>query len=126
MAGGIFERPFALNVKCIVFTFLISAGYWYAPRRSYPILVLTLIVPYIAMAWYDEMYQCESQLQPTIVPFGRTVFLPFKPPAYQKRYEERISPRQKHLMRRLDHAILWTVLVLGIAVTGVVAVRRSK
>lgn len=125
MAGGIFERPFALNVKCIVFTFLVAAGYWYAPRRSFPILVLTLIVPYIAMAWYDEFYQCEDQLQPTIVPFGRAVFLPFKPPGYRKRYEELVSPRQKNVMRQFDHALLWTALVLGLAAAGV-AIRHRR
>jgi hypothetical protein len=125
MAGGLFERPFEFNVKCIVFTIMISAGYWYAPRRSYSILILTLIVPYIAMAWYDEVYACESQLQPTIVPFGRKVFLPFKPPGYQKRYDELISPRQKKIMRQLDHAIIWTIFVLGLA-GALVAIRHSK
>jgi hypothetical protein len=114
MAGGIFEgRPFAFNIKCIVFTLIVAGGYWYAPPKNVWVLLLTMWAPYVAMAWYDYMYECKDKMQPTIVPFGRYIFLPFKPPGYRREYE-RMAASQHAQMRRVDHAIAW-VLVVGIA-----------
>lgn len=110
MAGGIFPgKPFEFNVKCIVFTLALAGGYWWLPPRNRWVLALLMWLPYVAMAWYDYAYDCSNKMQPTIVPFGRYVFLPFKPPGYKARYET-MAQAQKDAMARLDHVVGWTLL----------------
>jgi hypothetical protein len=115
MAGGIFSGyPFSLNIKCIIFTILIAGGYWYLPRRNMWVLFLLLWLPYIALAWYDYFYECsaDGRMQPTLLPFGRYLFLPFKPPDYKKRYAD-LPPSAIGDMNRLDHIVLWSIIIFG-------------
>ena len=77
MSGGLYPgRPFAFNLKCIVFTAAVAGGYWWLPPRSWWVLLMLLWLPYVAMAWYDYMYDCRDKMGPTLVPFGRWLFLP--------------------------------------------------
>lgn len=118
MAGGIFPgKPFAYNVKCIVGTLVIAAGYWFLPPKNLWVLLLLLWLPYVAMAWYDYAYDCKDKMQPTLFPYGRYVFLPFKPPEYQAAFAT-MEPSQYEAMDRLDHVTSWTLLVC--AITAVV------
>lgn len=124
MAGGIYRgRPFAFNVKCIVFTALVAGGYWYLPPRRLWALGLLLWAPYVAMAWYDYTYDCADKMAPTIVPFGRWLFLPFKPPGYRAEYNK-LAQSQIDSMSRLDHAIGWTLVLLVAAGLARLATRR--
>jgi hypothetical protein len=66
MAGGIFvNRPFSFNLKCIVFGFALVMGYWAAagPRVNFWLFPLIFILAYVAMAWYDELYNCSDRLK---------------------------------------------------------------
>ena len=66
MAGGIFvNRPFSFNLKCIVFGFALVMGYWAAagPRVNFWLFPLIFILAYVAMAWYDELYNCNARLR---------------------------------------------------------------
>jgi hypothetical protein len=111
MAGGIFaSKPFAWNVKCIIFTAIIAGGYWYLPSRNIFVLLFLLWLPYVAMAWYDYSYDCKDKMQPTIVPFGRYIFLPFKPQGYKQEFEK-LPQEQKDAMQNLDHVLTWSILV---------------
>ena len=115
MAGGVFPgKPFEFNVKCIVFSLILSLGYWFAPHRNLWVLAFLLWFPYLAMAWYDWSYKCESKLQPTAVPFGRYIWLPFKPPSYKKEFDE-LPPEKIQSMINLDHLILWSALAIATA-----------
>lgn len=112
MAGGIFPgQPLSFNPKCIVFTLLIAAGYWFLPHKSVPVLVALLYFPYLAMAWYDYIYNCEYRLQPTIFPFGRFVYLPVKPPDYKERYDN-LSAESKDKIARWDRFFAFILLGL--------------
>lgn len=115
MAGGLFPgQPFSFNIKCIVFTAVVAGGYWFLPPRSWWVLAVLLWLPYVAMAWYDYAYECRNHMQPTLFPFGRYVFLPFKPPSYQQEYSA--LPRENiEAMERLDHVTAWTLLVASAA-----------
>jgi len=63
MAGGIFkDRPFHPNWKCIVFGVALMAGYWWLPHKNPFMLPVIFIVGYIAMAWYDFMYECKDKM----------------------------------------------------------------
>lgn len=112
MAGGLFPGyPFSLNVKCIVFTAILAGGYWYLPPKNLWVLAFLIWFPYIALAWYDYMYKCQDKLKPTLVPFGRYIWLPFKPPGYKAQ----MTPELETSMRNLDHIILWSVIALATA-----------
>ena len=110
MAGGIFTgRPFRFNIKCIIFTAVLAAGYWYLPPKNPWVLAFLIWFPYIALAWYDWTYNCQDKLQPTIVPFGRYVWLPFKPPGYKEEFNE--LPQDKiEAMNNIDHIAGWTIV----------------
>jgi hypothetical protein len=111
MAGGIFpNRPFAWNIKCIIFTILIAGGYWYLPPKNIYALFFLLWIPYIAMSWYDYAYDCRDKIQPTLFPYGRWVFLPFKPPGYKAEFEK-LPKEQIATMNWLDHNLTWIILI---------------
>ena len=110
MAGGIFPgHPFEFNLKCIVFTALIAGGYWVLPQKNLWVLLFLLWFPYIALAWYDYSYDCKDKLKPTLVPFGRYIWLPFKPQGYKDEFNK-LPPEQIQAMNNLDHLVLWTAL----------------
>ena len=115
MAGGLFPgKPFAYNLKCIVGTLLIAGGYWFLPPKNVWVLIFLLWLPYVLMAWYDYLYDCRDKMKPTLFPFGRYVFLPFKPPGYKAEFE-RMDPAQIEIMVRLDHIVGWTLLIAVMA-----------
>lgn len=116
MAGGLFDnQPFALNIKCIIFTLLLAGGYWYLPQRRLWILVALLYFPYLALAWYDYYYDCrQGLLQPTVFPFGEYLYLPFKPPDYKERYDQ-MSDEKKSTMKqygRFAAAVIVGILIV--------------
>lgn len=122
MAGGLFPgQPFKFNVKCIIFTLVLAAGYWYLPPKNLWILAFLLWFPYIALAWYDWSYQCQDKLQPTLVPFGRYIWLPFKPPGYKEAFEQ-LPKENIEAMNTLDHLVGWTLV--AVAVTWYLVKRR--
>jgi len=115
MAGGIFPgAPFQFNIKCVIFSAMLAGGYWFLPSKNYFVLFFLLWFPYIAMAWYDYMYECRNKLGPTIVPFGRYMWLPFKPPQYKADFEK-MSVSQNESMDRVDHLVGWTIVILVLA-----------
>lgn len=66
MAGGIYvQRPFSLNIKCVVFALAMMALYVVSSggRPNYLMLPFIFVVSYVAMAWYDVAYNCSDQLQ---------------------------------------------------------------
>lgn len=120
MAGGLFDdQPFALNIKCIVFSLLLAAGYWFLPQKRLWVLAALLYFPYLALAWYDYYYGCQNDLlQPTVFPFGEYLYLPFKPPDYKQRYEN-MSPEKKDKLHRYS-TFIGAVLV-GILLVVILA-----
>lgn len=123
MAGGLFDnQPFSLNPKCIVFTLLLAGGYWYLPPKKLWILVALLYFPYLALAWYDYVYDCRiGLLQPTVFPFGEYLYLPFKPPDYKERYDK-MSPERKSKMKEYGRFV--AAVLLGVLIVFLVS-RRS-
>jgi hypothetical protein len=110
MGGGLFPgHPFALNIKCIIFTALLAGGYWFAPHKNILVLIFLLWFPYIALAWYDYAYGCRDRLKPTLVPFGRYIWLPFKPPDYKEEFN-RMPADQINAMNRVDHLVGWSII----------------
>jgi hypothetical protein len=118
MSGGIFpNHPFAFNIKCIIFTIIIAGGYWFLPRKNWLVLIFLLWLPYVALAWYDYSYDCRDKMQPTVFPFGRWIFLPFKPQGYKDEFDK-LPPEKIATMDYVDHLTAWTILVVVVAVGG--------
>lgn len=111
MTGGLFGYPFVPNMKCVWFTTIMASGYWFLPPQNYAVLVALLILPYVAMSWYDEAYACSNKLKPTLIPFGRTLFLPLKPPAYKAEFAS-LPPEAIRVMDNVDHIFAWICLVV--------------
>lgn len=110
MAGGVFPgQPLSLNPKCIIFSLILAGGYWLLPHKSIPVLIALLYFPYLAMAWYDYTYNCSNRLNPTIFPFGRWLYLPFKPPDYKQRYDE-LSSDSKKTIAKWDRFFLLVII----------------
>lgn len=124
MAGGLFDdQPFALNIKCIIFTLLLAAGYWYLPPKKLWVLFALLYFPYLALAWYDYAYKCQvGLLQPTVFPFGEYIYLPFKPPDYKERYQV-MSPERKSKMKEYGRFI--AAVIVGIVIMLVLLTRKG-
>lgn len=123
MAGGIFPgHPFEFNLKCIVFTALIAGGYWVLPQKNLWVLLFLLWFPYIALAWYDYSYNCRDKLAPTVVPFGRYIWLPFKPQGYKDEFNK-LADEQIQVMNRVDHLVGWTA-VIGLTAWFVMRLKR--
>jgi pyrrolidone-carboxylate peptidase len=57
---------------------------------------------YIALAWYDVLYDCNDHLGPTL--FG-WLSAPFKPAEYSRKFEELPIKYQK-IVRGVDIAVL--------------------
>jgi hypothetical protein len=111
MAGGIFPgAPFKFNIKCIIFSLAIAGGYWYLPPKNFWVLFFLIWFPYIALAWYDYSYNCRDKLGPTVVPFGRYFWLPFKPQGYKDEFNK-MADQQIQVMNKVDHLVGWSVLI---------------
>ena len=114
MAGGLFDgRAFSFNIKCIVATLIVALNYWYLPARNPYVLAAMLYMPYLALAWYDYYYSCDTRMDPTIFPFGRYVYLPFKSPDYKQRYRE-LDTERKQIIARADAWFIWLAIAAAL------------
>ena len=61
MAGGIFvDQPYHPNPKCLFFSVILMLIYWFSPATKNVLLLPVIFsVSYVAMAWYDYMYNCD-------------------------------------------------------------------
>ena len=119
MAGGLFGRPFVLNVKCIIFSILCMALYLFCPHHSsqlslYAVLFLIFVVSYVALAWYDYYYDC------SLNPLQRgslSLTGHFKPESTSKVHKQ--SPLEKKkaaTVISLGHVLFIVPLLLYIAI----------
>lgn len=134
MAGGIFtSRPFELNIKCIIFAFVIMSIYWFSPaNKNWLLLPLIFIFSYITMAWYDYLYDCNTMMYSGNTGPAAALDSIFKP---QRRDSPRPSDEQyKYLLEDqeseylnkvyLFHLILVSPLLLYVGFLGANADKR--
>lgn len=64
MAGGIFvDQPYHPNPKCLLFSAIIMALYWFSPaKKNNFLLPVIFTISYVAMAWYDYKYHCDTKM----------------------------------------------------------------
>ena len=100
----------SFTLKCIVISLLLALLYWFAPSKNKWVLLAILYLTYLALAWYDHLYDCRRKaLQPT---FLYSFYGALKPRAYQEAYEE-WQPSTKRLVAGVDLGILG-LLLLGL------------
>lgn len=64
MYGGMFtDRPFEFNLKCIVISLFLGVAYWLSPKKNMIVLMIILIGSYIAISWYDYVYDCNPRME---------------------------------------------------------------
>jgi hypothetical protein len=64
MYGGIFtDKTFEFNLKCIVISLFLGVAYWLSPSQSPIVLVMILIMSYLAISWYDPLYDCSHKMK---------------------------------------------------------------
>jgi hypothetical protein len=106
MGLGLFETPLYLNPKCLVFSFFIIIIY-YLPKPfhlSHHIIMIFLLgtSAYIAMSWYDMLYDCIDKFGPTYLGW---MTKELKPEFYRKHYQTLPIKYQKRI-RNIDITIL--------------------
>ena len=64
MAGGIFtDKPFELNMKCVIISMVLCLAYWFLPHRNVYLIPVIFVLSYIAIAVYDHLYDCNTSLK---------------------------------------------------------------
>jgi hypothetical protein len=98
----------AFNWKCVFLSLFFAGFYWWAPPKNKWLLVLILYVTYLALAWYDHLYDCRrNPLRPT---FLYSFYGPLKPRAYRRAYAD-WKPATKRLVAGVDACIALLLLL---------------
>jgi hypothetical protein len=109
MGGGLFGTPLYLNPKCLVFSAFVLGVYWlphpkaFAHRAVSAFLLAT--AAYIALAWYDYIYDCTDRLGPTLLGWMSGMF---KPAEYGKKFDD-LPVKYKKIVKWVDIAVLAVV-----------------
>ena len=87
------------------------------PRKNYWVLATALYLPYLVIAWWDYIFDCSNRMDPTIFPFGRYIYLPFKPSDYKMRWKT-MSADKKDKIAQFDAWVFW-ILFAGVSTFSV-------
>ena len=128
-AGGIFiDRPFSANPKCIVFSFVIMAFYWFLPDKNHRtmfMLPLLFIISYVSMAWYDWYYDCEEQMYTGTSPWSLagtldSIFKPQRRDEEQKKAPLLVANQEEAYLNKvyLFHLVLVAPFLLYLGTKG--------
>ena len=109
MGGGLFGTPLYLNIKCLIFSGFVLMVYWLPHPQAYAhkfvAAFLLACAAYVALAWYDVLYDCNDHLRPTILGW---MWGWAKPAEYQKQYDE-LPVKYKKIVRGVDIVVLLVV-----------------
>ena len=111
MGGGLFGAPLYLNIKCLIFSLFVLMVYWlpHTNLLTHNIVIAFLLgtSSYLALAWYDVLYDCNDRLKPTFLGW---LSKPFKPKEYSDEYNKLPLKTQK-IIRNVDIFVL-SILVI--------------
>jgi hypothetical protein len=125
MGLGLFNTPLYLNLKCIVFSIVLILVY-YLPKPqgiAHNIVMIFLLgtSAYIAMAWYDVIYDCNDRLKPTLLGW---MTKSLKPKEYGEQYEQ-LPLKYKKMVRNFDIFVL-IILVITFLYPFLIRNKSSK
>ena len=118
MAGGLFDRPFAFNMKCIVISIITMALFLYKPvfKNQYYLyftLFIIFVISYVAMAWYDYFFDCNLVSLKKGPTLGITQI--FKPDTQDKK-PTKMDIKMKNIVIYLSHLFFIVPLLIYISV----------
>jgi len=125
MAGGIFvDQPYHPNPKCLLFSAIIMAIYWFSPTDKNPFLLpVMFVISYVAMAWYDYMYDCDSIMYSGNALGANTLDAIFKPQYRNKKSDKKnlaTNQEKEYLFRvYLFHVIAIAPILLYVGYYGI-------
>jgi hypothetical protein len=106
MGGGLFGTPLYLNPKCLVFSAAVLGVYWLPHPKAFlhrcVAAFLLATAAYIALAWYDYIYDCTDRLGPTLLGWMSGMF---KPAEYRKKFDD-LPVKYKKIVRGVDIAVI--------------------
>lgn len=115
MGGGLFGTDLALNPKCLVFAAGVLLVYWmpHPIALSHRIVVNFILAcfAYVALAWYDVLYDCNDRFEPTLLGW---MWKDLKPKEYQEKYDKLPLKTQK-IIRTVDIVVLVVLVGLVLA-----------
>lgn len=127
MAGGLFKNyPFELNIKCVIFSTIIIALFFYHPPemsllwKCFTAFVL-FVVAYVSMAWYDYKFECTKLALKRGSRGGVTTLLKPKPHTESQTDPSKESKEEKQLTMSLIniyHLFIITPLLIYIGLNG--------
>jgi hypothetical protein len=111
------------NPKCIAFAITMIALYWILPKRNPWLLPLIFFGAYIAMGWYDHLYNCGDRFKSNPGSGIGGSFSAFaKPPVMSKGEEtsNNVKYQQQEYSRSVNkfHVFFVAPLLLAIAIFG--------
>jgi hypothetical protein len=121
MAGGLFGKPFAFNIKCIIFSLICMTLFLYNPIFSnnyvlYGTLFIIFIIAYVAMAWYDYYFDCRIlPLRKGNLSWQSLVKPPAHEPEKQKEWSCEQDTSAKHILIYLAHIFFIVPLIAYVA-----------
>ena len=127
MAGGLFKNyPFELNIKCVIFSTIIIALFFYHPPEMNIIwkcfiALLLFVVAYVAMAWYDYKFECTKLALKRGSRGGVTTLLKPEPHTESQTDPSKDTSDEKKLTMALIniyHLFIITPLLLYIGIKG--------
>tara|TARA_B100000795_G_scaffold269766_4_gene260303 strand:- start:129 stop:599 length:471 start_codon:yes stop_codon:yes gene_type:complete len=127
MAGGLFGRPFVMNEKCIIFSFICMGLFLYKPKFNsnlslYLTLFIIFVISYVSMAWYDFFFNCD------ILPLRRgthSLTSTLKPPAHEEGKQVRDEDTQLDQSRK--HILIYILHILFIVpILAYIAIKKKK
>ena len=124
MAGGIFvDQPYHPNPKCLLFSAIIMGIYWFSPvNKNALLLPVIFVISYIAMAWYDYMYNCDLIMYSGNAIGPNTIDAIFKPKHRNKKNDKKKlakNQEQEYLKRvYLFHILAVSPILLYVGYYG--------
>ncbi len=128
MAGGIFNKPFVLNEKCIFFSLICMALFLFKPNfKSNIMLYLSLfiifVIAYVSMAWYDYYFDCQTLPLKKGSIGGITAIL--KPESHNK--DKQQTHKETNKDKRIKMILIyWSHILFIVPILAYVAVVRTK
>ena len=117
MSGGLFGRPFVLNVKCIIFSIIIMILFMIKPNIKSKLMVgitlfIIFVISYVALAWYDYYYDCR------LLPLQRgdkSLTGLLKPDPHSQKQIDHSNTKRGNMMIYLSHIVFISPLLLYVA-----------
>ena len=125
MAGGIFvDQPYHPNPKCLLFSAMIMGIYWFSPATKNSFLLpVIFVVSYVAMAWYDYKYNCDTLMYSGTGIGPNTIDAIFKPQLRNKKHDKKNlskNQEQEYLKRvYLFHVLAVSPILLYVGYYGI-------